>query len=156
MSLFKKDLSSQTRVILNVLSYYGDSICFGRLFFINYFLFWIFFHHLNVFDTTLCNKGCQCLWFSPGTPVSSTNKTDRHDIREILVKLALNTINQTIKCLIVLSLFKRCVFLSIIFFVYASSSCIVTMNWEIYDIDISMLFLINQFGAVYPQLSLEE
>ena len=22
------------------------------------------------------------LWFSPGTPVSSTNKTDRHDITE--------------------------------------------------------------------------
>jgi hypothetical protein len=31
-------------------------------------------------------------WFSPGTPVSSTNKTDRHD--EILLKVALNTINQ--------------------------------------------------------------
>ena len=24
------------------------------------------------------------LWFSPGTPVSSTNKTDRHDITEIV------------------------------------------------------------------------
>jgi hypothetical protein len=30
-------------------------------------------------------------WFSPGTPVSSTNKTDRHDITEILLKVALNT-----------------------------------------------------------------
>jgi hypothetical protein len=30
-----------------------------------------------------------------GTPVSSTNKTDRHDITEILLKVALNTINQT-------------------------------------------------------------
>jgi hypothetical protein len=29
------------------------------------------------------------------TPVSSTNKTDRHDIAEILLKVALNTINQT-------------------------------------------------------------
>jgi hypothetical protein len=28
-------------------------------------------------------------WFSPGTPVSSTNKTDRHDITEILLKVAL-------------------------------------------------------------------
>ena len=28
-------------------------------------------------------------WFSPGTPVSSTNKTDRHDITEILLKAAL-------------------------------------------------------------------
>jgi len=35
------------------------------------------------------------LWFSLGTLVSSTNKTDRHDITEILLKVALNTINQT-------------------------------------------------------------
>jgi len=34
-------------------------------------------------------------WFSPGTPVSSTNKTDRHDITEMLLKVALNTITQT-------------------------------------------------------------
>jgi len=27
-----------------------------------------------------------------GTPVSSTNKTDSHDITEILLKVALNTI----------------------------------------------------------------
>ena len=33
-------------------------------------------------------------WFSPGTPVSSTNKTDRHDITEILLKVVLNTIHQ--------------------------------------------------------------
>jgi hypothetical protein len=32
-------------------------------------------------------------WFSPGAPVSSTNKTDRHDVTEILLKGALNTIN---------------------------------------------------------------
>jgi hypothetical protein len=32
-------------------------------------------------------------WFSPGTPVSSTNKTDRHAITEILLRVALNTIN---------------------------------------------------------------
>jgi hypothetical protein len=29
-------------------------------------------------------------WFSPGNPVSSTNKTGRHDITEILLKVALN------------------------------------------------------------------
>ena len=33
--------------------------------------------------------------FLPSTPVSSTNKTDRHDITEILLKMALTTINQT-------------------------------------------------------------
>jgi hypothetical protein len=37
--------------------------------------------------TTLCDKVCQWLatglWFSPGPPVSSTNKADRHDITGI-------------------------------------------------------------------------
>ena len=46
---------------------------------------------------TLCDNACQRLatgrWFSPGTPVSSTNKTD--DIPEILLKVALTTITQT-------------------------------------------------------------
>jgi len=32
--------------------------------------------------------------FSTGLPVSSTNKTDRHDITEVLLKVALNTIKQ--------------------------------------------------------------
>jgi len=34
---------------------------------------------------------------TPGTPVSSINKTDRHDMTEILLKVALSTIkpNQT-------------------------------------------------------------
>ena len=44
-------------------------------------------------------KVCQWLstgwWFSPGTTVFSTNKTDCHDITEILLKVALNTIIQT-------------------------------------------------------------
>ena len=50
----------------------------------------------GVLDTTLCDKVCHWLvtgqWFSPGTPVSSVNKTDNHDIAEILLKVALNTI----------------------------------------------------------------
>ena len=32
-------------------------------------------------------------WFSPSTPVSSTTNTVRHDIAEILLKVALNTKN---------------------------------------------------------------
>jgi hypothetical protein len=31
--------------------------------------------------------------YSPGTAVSSTNKTDRHDITEILLKEALNNVS---------------------------------------------------------------
>jgi hypothetical protein len=48
-------------------------------------------------STTLCDKVCQLLaaglWFST---VSSTNKTDRDDLTEMLLKVALNTIKQTI------------------------------------------------------------
>ena len=36
-------------------------------------------------------------WFSPGTPASSTTETGRHDIAVILLKVALNKINQSIK-----------------------------------------------------------
>jgi hypothetical protein len=39
---------------------------------------------------TASDKGYQLLahgrWFSPGTPASSTTKTGRHDIAEILLK----------------------------------------------------------------------
>jgi hypothetical protein len=34
-------------------------------------------------------------WFSLGIPASSTTKTGRHDITEILLKVALNTKNQS-------------------------------------------------------------
>jgi len=44
-------------------------------------------------------------WFSPGTPASSTTKTGRHDIAEILLKVALITINQIKSHLIVNSFF---------------------------------------------------
>jgi len=51
---------------------------------------------------TLCDEVCQWLatgrWFSPGTLVSSTNKTDRRDINEILLKVALNTITLILYC----------------------------------------------------------
>ena len=54
----------------------------------------------GVLDTTFCDKTCQWLaagrLFSPGTPVFSTNKTYRHDITEILLKVALNTITITL------------------------------------------------------------
>jgi hypothetical protein len=33
-------------------------------------------------------------WYSPGTLASSTTKTGRHNIAEILLKVALNTKNQ--------------------------------------------------------------
>ena len=54
----------------------------------------------DVLNTTLCDKVCQLLatdqWFSAGTLVSFTNKTDRHDITEIVLNVALNTITITL------------------------------------------------------------
>jgi hypothetical protein len=63
----------------------------------------------NIYNSFLCNqinktiffylfdKVCQSWlatgrWFFPGPPVTSTNKTDRHSITEIFLKVALNTI----------------------------------------------------------------
>ena len=49
----------------------------------------------GVLDTKICDEVCQWLatgqWFSPGTPVSFTNKTYHHDIAELLLKVSLNT-----------------------------------------------------------------
>ena len=51
----------------------------------------------GVLDTTFFNKVCHWhmtgRWLSPSTPVSSINKTDRHDITEILLKVVINNIN---------------------------------------------------------------
>ena len=64
----------------------------------------------GVLDTALCDKVCQWLTvarcFSTGTPVSSTNKTDRQDITEIFLNVALNNINliQTISKGVVFSI----------------------------------------------------
>jgi hypothetical protein len=57
------------------------------------------FLHSAVLDTTLCDQVCQWLsagwWFTQSTPVSSTTKTDHHDIAEILLEVGLNTITLT-------------------------------------------------------------
>ena len=46
-------------------------------------------------------------WFSPGPPVALINKTDRHDITEILLKVALNTINQTFQMRVILIYYRN-------------------------------------------------
>ena len=57
-------------------------------------------HRRGLLDTTLCDEVCQWLvtgrWFYLGIPVCSINKTDRHDIPAILLKVALNIIKQTV------------------------------------------------------------
>jgi hypothetical protein len=55
----------------------------------------------GVLNTTLCDKMYQWLatgrWFSLGTLVSSTNKTDCHDLAEILLKVSLTIITLRVK-----------------------------------------------------------
>ena len=53
----------------------------------------------SLLDTILCDKVCQnftcgraVFFFSPGTPVASTDETDLHDLIEILSKISLNTV----------------------------------------------------------------
>ena len=62
------------------------------------------YHHENrswrgVLDTTLCDNVCKWLtigrWFSPGTAISSTNKTVPHEKTEVLLKVTLSTITLT-------------------------------------------------------------
>ena len=48
-------------------------------------------HYLNKFVSDLQQAG----GFFSGIPVSSTNKTDRYDITEILLNVALNIISPT-------------------------------------------------------------
>ena len=50
----------------------------------------VFFSNKAIFSREIIN------FSSPRTPASSTTKTGRHDIVEILPKVALNTINQLI------------------------------------------------------------
>jgi hypothetical protein len=61
-----------------------------------YFLLYIFAQRGSVLDTTWCDKDCQRLaagrWI---TQVSSTDKSDRHGVTEILLKVALNTMTLT-------------------------------------------------------------
>jgi hypothetical protein len=56
----------------------------------------------------LCDKVCQWLavgrWLSPGTQVSSTNKTDGYDIAETLLTVVLNTITPNPRILDIMKL----------------------------------------------------
>ena len=62
--------------------------------------FYFAYHTLDRVEQSHSNSVCQslapCLWFSLGTPVSSTDNTDRHNKTEILLKVALNSIPLTL------------------------------------------------------------
>jgi hypothetical protein len=63
--------------------------------------------------------------FSPGTTASSTTKTGHHDIAEILLKVALNTIKQT-KSIENLNLLVRIKFLNL--FLYTVKPALVAAS----------------------------
>jgi hypothetical protein len=53
--------------------------------------FILYFFHVDRISDEVYQLLAQGRWFSPGTPASSTTKTGRHDIAEILLKVVLNT-----------------------------------------------------------------
>ena len=59
----------------------------------------------GILETILCDKICQWLttgqWFSPGIPVTPTNKTDREAITEILLKVSLHIITLTLDIIVI-------------------------------------------------------
>ena len=90
--------------------------------------------------TTLCDKVCHWLltgqWFSPGPPVSSTNKTDRHDITEILLKVAFNIITLTLPRFLCwvkyLEIFYIFVWMYSVSFSKMTKSTFVHKNWRFF------------------------
>jgi hypothetical protein len=107
-----RNVSCTMNYILQLCGYNFDSLCLSYYFqgpsYSRSYGSWIYNYLCNrclsplmlwVRILTLCDKVCQWLvagqWIFPGTPISSTNKTGCHDITEILLKVALNTINQT-------------------------------------------------------------
>ena len=72
----------------------------------------------GVLDTT-CDSICHWLatgrWFSP---VSSTNKIDRHDMTEILLKVALNTITQILYSRNYVFLSVSCLYHNVLYTLY--------------------------------------
>ena len=68
--------------------------------------------------------------FSPGTRISSTNKTDRHGITEILLKVALNTIALTPRFL--LAIYITYIYDNFVFVCYVKSRKIILFYYVIF------------------------
>ena len=69
-------------------------------------------------------------WFSPGTLASSTTKTGRHDIAEILLKVALNTKNQSVNQYL-LNNIKAYTYFCLLYF----SSIQITISWFLIPVE---------------------
>jgi len=65
---------------------------------------------------------------SPGISVSSTNKIDRHEITEILLKVASNTITLTLTLLIQLLTLLSTVYILMFVFYIGQQTCLVLLH----------------------------
>ena len=89
----------------------------------------------GLLDTTLYDEGSRWLpadqWFSTGTPVSSTNKCDHHDITEILLKVVLNTItlNPFLLTLFMRNCFVKAIVLLFFPYLYHCDVVVVVFLW---------------------------
>jgi hypothetical protein len=73
-------------------SFIGEGNRMGFFFFVLIFRFIFVFACQDYYIYSFKRRLATGWLFSPGTPVSFTNKTDLHDIAEILLKVAVNTI----------------------------------------------------------------
>ena len=99
------DVIIHSRSILNIILNAVLCIIFIRLYDLVLIMkgysryYWISLYNIPIWYIYIQSKFCSLSqwpaafrWSSPTTPIFSTNKTDRHDITEILLKVALNTI----------------------------------------------------------------
>jgi hypothetical protein len=82
-------------------------------------------------------------WFSPGTPASSTTKTDRRDIAEILLKVALKHQKSKIKNQI-----KTKIYLSVVYVTIADVGYPVNAIWFTCSHRLFNCLIFQSFGGV--------
>jgi hypothetical protein len=108
-----------------------------------YKLYIFVFEPRGVLETTLCDKVCQWLatgrWFSLGPPISSTNKTDHHDIAQIPMKVALDTKKK-----------KKPVRVFFFFFLLSSTNILPSRSAE--DVHV-FFFQLIRYSTVWPRWS---
>jgi hypothetical protein len=69
-------------------------VIYGLLINSRFYCLNILLKKVNLYLNKICQLFAHGRWFSPDIPASSTTKIGRHDIAEILLKVALNSINQ--------------------------------------------------------------
>jgi hypothetical protein len=79
---------------------------------------------------------------NPGTPVSSTNKTDRNDIPKILLKVTLNTIPPTLPAELIYIFFQTYIIFSINLVTLRSSGTDILYGCHLL-LDVCIIYIIS-------------